>query len=138
MEAEVSDVLAGYVVGGFLGDYPREDFVDGPRRLHQQGRRQVAAADIDVLTGSRFEDASRGAGHRPRRQALLLSTRAKAVVGASAYVDFDFDVLDDEGEVRRRSLTGRFASATRDDGWQVFGYDVLRDDSDALPAEASS
>ena len=37
MEAEVSDVLAGYVVGGFLGDYPRGDFVDALRRLLQRG-----------------------------------------------------------------------------------------------------
>ena len=61
-----------------------------------------------------------------------------AVVGASAYVDFDFDVDDESGEATTASLTGRFTLGHTDDGWQVFGYDVLRDDSDALPAEASS
>ena len=57
MEAEVSDVLAGYVVGGFLGDYPRQDFVDAFADFTSRAT-QFAAADIDVLTGSPFEDAS--------------------------------------------------------------------------------
>ena len=59
------------------------------------------------------------------------------MVGASAFVDFDFDV-DDEAQGTRASLTGRFSLSHTDNGWQVFGYDVLRDDTDALPAEASS
>ena len=29
LESEVGDVLASYIVEGFLGDYPREDFVRG-------------------------------------------------------------------------------------------------------------
>ena len=136
MEAEVSDVLAGYVVGGFLGDYPREDFVDAFADFTSRAT-QFAAADIDVLTGSQFEDASAVTATALDAK-LYFVARGKAVVGASAYVDFDFDVVDDEGEGTTASLTGRFSLGHTDEGWQVFGYDVLRDDSDAIPAEATS
>ena len=137
MEAEVSDVLAGYVVGGFLGDYPRQDFVDAFVDFTSRAT-QFAAADIDVLTGSRFEDASAVTATSLDAE-LHFFVRGGAAVGASAYVDFAFDVdAKEEGEGTTASLTGRFTLGHTDDGWLVFGYDVLRDDSDALPAEASS
>ena len=137
MEAEVSDVLAGYVVGGFLGDYPREDFVDAFADFTSRAT-QFAAADIDVLTASRFEDASAVTATALDAK-LYFFVRGQAVVGASAYVDFDFDVDgDDDAGSTTASLTGRFSLGHTDDGWQVFGYDVLRDDSDAVPAEATS
>ena len=49
LESEVGDVLASYIVEGFLGDYPRGDFVralaDFSTGLADEGGR-----DLDVLT----------------------------------------------------------------------------------------
>jgi hypothetical protein len=135
MEAEVSDLLARYVVQGFLGDYPRQGFVDGLADFSSRATK-YAAADIDVLTGSNFERAT-GVRATALDAELHFLVRGQVVVGASAYVDFDFEVAEDD-EASTASLSGRLTLGRSDDGWQVYGYDVVRDDSDALPAEATS
>ena len=82
LESEVGDVLSHYVVGAFLGDYPREKFVRA----------------FDAFTGGAAR--SRGPGHRrahrgpwiatPRRcgrpgsTPALLPRRRPGVVGATA------------------------------------------------------
>ena len=76
MESEVSDVLAGYVVGGFLGDYPRDDFVDAFADFTSTGGavrgRRHRGADGFAVRGRLGGD-----GHRPRRRAVLLRRRRR-------------------------------------------------------------
>ncbi len=135
LESEVSDVLSRYVEAGFLGDYPRSDFVRSFEDFTSGAARQ-AVDDIDVLTAARFEDAS-----SVRATDLGASLSFYVVdgegVGATAWIDFAFDV-DDRGTMRTATLGGRLVLERRDDRWSVFSYDVRRHDSDALPAEVSS
>jgi hypothetical protein len=135
LESEVSDVLARYVQAGFLGTYPRSDFVQSFAGF-SSGAAEQAVGDIEVLTASRFKDATsvRATGLDVALSFLVVKGTA---VGATAWIDFDFDVHED-GARRTAALVGRLTLDRGDGHWSVFGYDVRRDDSDALPAEVSS
>lgn len=136
LEAEVSDVLAGYVVGGFLGDYPRSDFVRGLADF-SSGVARSAGADIDLLTAARFADAAAvRATHLVVDLSFLVPDDRE--VGASAYVDFAFDVEHPDGSTQPITLTGRFALGVVDGEWSFITYDIVRDDGNGLPTEAVS
>jgi len=136
LESEVSDVIAGYVVGGFLGDYPRSDFVRGLADF-SSGVARSAGADIDLLTAARFADArSVRATHLVVDLSFLVPDDQD--VGASAYVDFAFDVEHPDGTTQPITLSGRFALGVVDGEWSFITYDIARDDGDGLPSEAAS
>jgi len=137
MESEISDVLAGYVVGGFLGDYPRRDFVDGFSDFTGGLTEEAVGTDIDALTVAGFEDVTSVRATRLDAR-LSFAVVDRNVVGASAWVDFAFDVAA-EGSTTKATLMGRI-SLQRDDGaWAVFGYDLLRGGgSPSVTAEATS
>jgi hypothetical protein len=135
LESEVSDVLARYVESGFLGDYPRGGFVQSFADF-TSGAAEQAVGDIDVLTAARFEDASSVRATDLGATLSFYVVHGEAV-GATAWLDFTFDV-DDAGTTSTAALDGRFVLDRRDDRWSVFAYDVTRDDSDALPTEAST
>jgi hypothetical protein len=135
LESQVSDVLAAYVVGAFLGDYPRQDFLGGFDRF-TSGAAKLAVADIDALTASGFEKVTAVRATRLDARLSFLAPDDRAV-GASAWVDFAFDVAQGGSTVKVR-LTGRLALGLVDGTWAVFGYSLVRDDSDALPVEVSS
>jgi hypothetical protein len=134
-ESEVSDVLAGYVAAGFLGDYPRADFVQSFADF-TSGAAEQAVGDIDVLTAARFAQAS-SVQARDLGADLSFYVVDGEAVGATAWIDFTFDV-DDKGTAKTAALEGRLVLDRRNDRWSVFGYDVHRHDSDVLPTEASS
>jgi hypothetical protein len=135
LESEVSDVLARYVQAGFLGSYPRSDFVQSFAGF-SSGAAEQAVGDIDVLTAARFGKATsvRATG---LDVALAFYVVGGTAVGATAWIDFAFAV-DDHGARKTAALDGRLVLDRRDGQWSVFGYDLRRDDSDALPAEVSS
>jgi hypothetical protein len=135
VESEVSDVLAHYVTAGFLGDYPRGDFVQSFADFTTEAAKQ-AVGDIDVLTAARFAEAS---SVRATDLAAKLSFYVVdgEPVGATAWIDFAFDV-DDHGTAKKAALEGRLVLDRRDGRWSVFAYQVHRDDSDLLSTEASS
>jgi hypothetical protein len=135
MESEVSDVLAAYVVGGFLGDYPRDDFVDGFTDF-SGGATQYAVRDIDALTAAGFEDVTSVSATRlDSRLAFLVDGRR--VIGASAWVDFAFAVAAG-GTTSTEMLKGRLVLKREDGAWAVFGYEVLRSGAGgSLTAESS-
>jgi hypothetical protein len=123
MESEISDVLAGYVVAGFLGDYPRDDFVDGFADF-TGGATEDAVRDIDALTVAGIKEvASVRATRLHSRLSFLVEGRR--VVGASAWVDFAFEVEGD-GATTRETLRGRLVLQLEDSEWAVFGYDLRR------------
>jgi hypothetical protein len=135
LESEVSDVLARYVRSGFLGDYPRGGFVQSFADF-TSGAAERAVGDIDVLTAARFGDAT-AVRATDLGVALSFFVAHGDAVGATAWIDFAFDV-DEGGTTSTAALDGRLVLDRRGDRWSVFGYDVRRDDSDALPTEAST
>jgi hypothetical protein len=135
LESQVSDVLARYVDAAFLGDYPRSDFVQSFADF-TSGAAQQAVADIDVLTASRFQDASSVRATDLGAKLAFLVVDGQAI-GATAWIDFSFAV-DDHGTAKTAALDGRLMLNRRGDRWSVFGYQVSRDESDTLPTEASS
>jgi len=126
-EQEIGDVLSAYVVSGFLGDYPREDFVQSFDSF-TNGAARSAARDIDLLTAARFGDASTVTA---RRLTAAISCLAKDgnVVGATARVTLAFEASGLAGGTRTIKLSGRFMLVKDHATWNVFGYDVARADA---------
>jgi hypothetical protein len=122
----VSTALTTYLREGFLGDYPRDDFVrvldafttdEAPR----------AAADLEVLTASGLEGIAQ---MDPRLLDASVTTFAPGgrASGASARVDFRFVATDGDGEARGLTLAGRLLLTPERGAWKIFGYDVRRND----------
>lgn len=135
LESEVSKVLADYVVGSFLGDYPRGDFVQGLADFTDRTA-GLAVGDIEQVTASRFGQATSVKAESLEAELSFLVVRGQAV-GASAWIELGFEVVQ-EGEVLASRLSGRLSLDRRDGRWMVFGYDLVREDSDAVPVAVSS
>jgi hypothetical protein len=133
LQAEIGDVLSSYVVGAFLGDYPRGDFV---RSLDSftSGVAPRAAKDLDLLTASEFKAARDVVAKRLVASITAFAPDGEAL-GATARIDFTFDVTEAGGSARALRLQGRLMLAPENGSWKIFGYDVNRDD---LPAAGGS
>ncbi len=135
-ETDVGDVLSHYLVEGFLGDYPREDFV-GAFDAFTGGAASSAARQLDLLTANRYRDASDVQATRlDARLSFLVDGRD--VVGASAAVRFAFEATGADGDTSAFTLEGRILLDEVDGTWSVFGYDLVRDDPGQVDAEATS
>ena len=104
-ETEVGDVLSHYVVEGFLGDYPRENFVDAFDAF-TGGAARSAAGDIDLLTGATAIATPRRSGRRGSTPASPSSSTARTSVGASAAVRLGFEAELPDGDTGPFTLTG--------------------------------
>ena len=133
-EGAVGDVLSGYVVRAFLGDYPREDFARAFESFTGNLVRE-ASRDLDQLTANRFREAE---AVRATRLGADLSfvVQDSDIIGATASVRFAFEATVD-GEERPLSLRGRLMLVEDDGAWSVFGYDVVTDTGDTVEAEVS-
>jgi hypothetical protein len=121
-------VLSKYVVDGFLGDYPREDFVQSFDAF-TAGAARGAARDIDLLTAARFSGSD---GVKATRLVAKISclTVDGEVLGATAHVDFAFEATQGKAAPVPISLRGRFMLDKDAGEWSIFGYDVNRDDAE--------
>jgi hypothetical protein len=126
-EQEIGDVLSAYVVRGFLGDYPREDFVQSFDAF-TNGAARSAARDIDLLTAARFGDASTVTARRLTADISCLVDDGN-VVGATARVSLAFEAAGEDGGFHTIKLSGRFMLVKDHATWNVFGYDVARADA---------
>jgi hypothetical protein len=135
LEEQVGDVLSTYVEGGFLGDYPRQDFVRAFVDF-TPGLAQDATGDIDVLTASSFEDASDVRATKLVAR-LSFTITGHTVVGATAHVDFRFEATTADGVVPV-GLNGRLVLKYEHDTWTVFTYDVRSSDGTPVQAEVTS
>lgn len=126
IETGVGDVLSSYVVDAFLGDYPRDDFVQSLEPF-TTGEARRAAADIDLLTGARFADADSVRATSLEAQIAPLRNGAD-LVGATAHVAFEFEASRGGGDPQPFTLQGRFMLLEDEGRWSIFGYDVTRDD----------
>ena len=136
LESEVGDVLASYVVEGFLGDHPRSDFV---RALSDfsTGLADDGGHDLTTLTLAETP-AITGVQATRLKANLAFFNPGGDVVGASAFVDLDFDVTFKDGTTRQVTRTGRFSLGRSDGVWQVTGYKICCSDPAAVQAETTS
>ena len=134
-ESAVGDVLSGYVVRAFLGDYPREDFV-GSFESFTGSLARDAVRDINQLTANSLRSAE--AVRATRLDAnLSFVVDGSDIVGATAAVRFTFEATVD-GEERPLGMRGRLMLIEEDDVWSVFGYDVRTDTGEAVEAGVTS
>jgi hypothetical protein len=131
LQGEIGDVLTSYVVGAFLGDYPRDDFVDSLASF-TSGAAEQAAGDLELLTARRYRAAEDVVATRLVAR-LSVFAAGDEPAGATARVRFRFTVQDG-GEPRAFSLTGRFGLVPDGDSWRIFAYRVMRDDPPAREA----
>jgi hypothetical protein len=136
IEGEVGDVLSDYVVEAFLGDFPRQEFVQSFESFTSEAARK-AAGDIDDLTAATAADAT---GVRATRLDARISflTRTGTVYAGTAAVDFAFEATMEDGSTRQLVLDGRIMLDTVEGTWRIFGYDVAFDDGVAVDAESST
>ena len=136
LESEVGDVLARYVVEGFLGDHPRDDFV---RALSDFSTGLADDGGRDLTTLTLAETPAIAAVRATRLKAnLAFFNPGGDVVGASAFVDLDFDLTFEDGTTRQVTRTGRFSLGLSDGVWQVTGYKICCSDPAAVQAETTS
>lgn len=136
LEGAVGDVLSDYVVEAFLGDFPRQEFVQSFGSFTSEAARN-AARDIDDLTAATASDATAVRATRLDARLSFL-TRAGSVYAGTAAVDFAFEATMEDGSTRQLVLDGRIMLDAVDGTWRIFGYDVAFDDGVAVDAESST
>ena len=136
LESEVGDLVANYIVEGFLGDYPREDFVrslaDFSNSLADDG-----GQDLAVLTLSGTPEITGVRATRLHVQLAYFNPRGE-VVGATAFLDLAFDVTLADGSTRADTRSGKLVLGRQDGDWRVIGYKLCCFDGDAVQAETPS
>lgn len=135
VEDEVGDVLSQYVADGFLGTYPRGDFVRAYDSF-SEGLVPEAARDLDILTAAGFADAEAVRATELHARLSLLSPDGD-VIGASAAVRLAFEATLPGGETRPIVMRGRLLLEKQDGEWSFFGYDVRRRGDAAVAGEVS-
>ncbi len=133
LEGEVGDVLSDYVVEAFLGEFPREDFVQSFGAFTSRAASK-AAGQIDMLTASSSGDATAMRATQLEARLSFLSQR-RTVYAGSAAVRFAFEATMDDGSTRPLVLDGRILLETDGDKWRIFGYDLDFDDGVATDAD---
>ncbi len=125
LEAAIGEVLSEYVASAFLGDFPRERFLDSFGGF-TSGAAELAAQDLEVLTASRVGDAT-DVEPTALDAELFIGVDDGEVFGATAHVDFTFDATMDE-TTQQVTLQGRLMLVEQDGTWSVFAFDVAGDD----------
>ena len=137
LEAEVGDVLGRYIVGGFLGDYPRGDFVRGladfTDTLADDGGVDLAGLTLAGIEGVASVRATRLSAR------LSYFDPDGRTVGATAFLDLAFEVTLDDGSTREVMRTGKLVLGRPGHDWQVLGYHLCcADDGEPVDAEVTS
>jgi hypothetical protein len=130
LESAVGDALSDYVVGAFLGTYPRDDFVqafDG----FTAGAAREALRKIDLLTARKYRTA-RSVTAEDLSARLSFVLLGDTAVGVAAHVRFRFSAEYDDGRTESFSLVGRLLLVHEQSAWLIFGWDVGRSD---LPSQ---
>jgi hypothetical protein len=136
IEGEVGDVLSDYVFEAFLGEFPRQRFVQAFGSFTSYAARD-AAADIGKLTAESVRDATAvRATELDARLSFL--TRGDTVHAGSAAVHFAFEATMRDGSTRPLVLDGRFLLDGESGTWAIFGYDVTFDNGKGVAAESGA
>lgn len=126
LETQVGDALSRYVVGAYLGDFPRLEFVAAFEPF-TSGAAREATRDIEVLTAARAQDAQEVQATKLDADLAFLVVDEEAV-SAAATVDFAFEASFQDGETRTLWLRGRILLERLGSTWSIFGYDVSSED----------
>jgi hypothetical protein len=126
LEAAIGEVLGEYVASAFLGDFPRERFLDSFGGF-TSGAAELAAQDLEVLTAARVGAATSVQPTALDAQ-LFLGVDDGEVFGATAFVDFTFDATMSDATTQQVTLGGRLMLVEQDGSWAVFAFDVRGDD----------
>ena len=134
LEAEIGDVVATYVVGGFLGDYPRTDFARSLTGF-SVGLAEEGGRDLDVLTLSELAAAAKVSSVRATRLDVQLAyfTPGGEAQGATAFLDLGFEVTLEDGTTLEVARTGKLVLTKRGE-WHVVGYRLCCGDDALLDA----
>jgi hypothetical protein len=136
IEGEIGDALSDYVFEAFLGEFPRQRFVQAFESFTSFAARE-ATADIRKLTADSVRDATAvRATELDARLSLL--TRGGTVHAGSADVHFSFEATMPDGSTRPLVLDGRFLLDGESGTWAIFGYDVTFDNGRGVAAETST
>lgn len=123
LQRQVGDVLSAYVVDAFLGDYPRDDFVDALTSFTSKAAER-AAGDLELLTARNHRDADDVHARRLLARVSVFAPGGEPA-GATARVSFRF-VARDDGESVPFGVAGRLALVPADEGWRIFAYEMRR------------
>ena len=136
LEGQVGDVLSGYLVEAFLGEFPRQRFVQSFASF-TSGAAEDATRDIDWLTAASVDNATAvRATELDARLSFL--TQGRSVHGGTAHVHFAFEATMPNGSIRPLVLDGRFLLEADGEGFTVWGYDVAFDDGVSVPLWTST
>ena len=123
LKADITEVVDAYFESAFLGEFPRATF-DKAYTAFTDGARADAKRDADLLSNAGIADRIDVATGTKRRVALDVFAVKGQAQGVTARFTLDFATT---GELERSErVKGYLLLDHEGDGWQVFGYDVLR------------
>jgi hypothetical protein len=124
LQNDVATVLSTYVVDAFLGDYPRQDFVEALDAF-TDGAARRGAGEIDLLTGAGFGSGVDNVAATKLSATISSLAPDNEALGVTAFVDLAFDV-DANGKTTEYTRTGRLMLMPVEGTWKIFGYDLQR------------
>ncbi|MDQ6527475.1 hypothetical protein RB608_27930 [Nocardioides sp. LHD-245] len=129
--AAVTEVVDGWIDGGYAGDYPRGTF-DEAFGAFTDDARELALAQPAVMSNAEVGDRLEGAEVTQRSVSVdVLGVRGKPA-GATAHVVLTVELEGGpDGTQRSDQVTGRLLLTPGKDGWRVFGFDVSRGEEGA-------
>ena len=125
LQNDVGAMLSTYVVDAFLGDYPRDDFADALDSFTKSFADR-AATNLELLTGAGFGEGVERVSATKLSASISSFTPQQQVIGATAVVDFAFDV-EANGSTSEVTRQGRLMLMPEDGKWKIFGYDLTEE-----------
>lgn len=123
VKTDVSAVVDEFFEKAYLGEFPRTSF-DGAYAAFTSGAREDAARDAALLSNAEIAEQIDAATGTKRRVALDVLAAKGEAQGVTARFTLDFST---SGELERTErVKGYLLMSREDDGWRVFGYDVIR------------
>jgi hypothetical protein len=122
LQNDVGAVLSTYVVDAYLGDYPRDDFADALDSFSKSFTDR-AATHLELLTGAGFGEGVESVSAARLSASIASFVPQEQVVGATAIVDFAFDVQAN-GTTSEITRQGRLMLMPEDGKWKIFGFEL--------------
>ena len=121
VKVAITSVIDPWFDGGFLGDFPREDYADAFVGF-TDGAADEAQGDLDILSNEAIADQIESATATKRRIRLDVFAFDGHPRGATAHFVLTFTTAGDVEETMR--VRGDLYVAKDKGEWKIFGYDV--------------
>ena len=126
LKDQVRDVVDGWIDAAYVGgDYPRTSFTDSWPGF-TAGAQAEAERDADLMSNQDLGDQIDGVEATKRAVRIDVLAVKQRPVGVTAHVLLRFDTTGEKA--KRVQVTGRLYLSPGKQGWQVFGYDVVKGD----------